>query len=150
MSEDSNIHHSTRELIQGLGLGELPPALDVEGFRGTKGLPNRLIVDNAIACLEEIERSTGIIPLLYTGPSFWKYHLSLAPRCEELKRWPLWEASYDDHPHPMPWPETACGTRYTFWQHSGSGVVPGVEGDCDVNVFAGTEEQLRVLVGGSA
>lgn len=136
-------------IVQSLGLGELPPALDFEAFKGTKGAKPDQLVAAALACLDELERLVGVVPLLYTGPSFWKYHLAPSSRALELTRWPLWEASYGAAPRPMPWPETAWGTRYTIWQQSGSGRVPGVAGNCDLNVFPGTIGQLRSLLGGN-
>lgn len=132
--------------IERSGMGELPPALDVEAFHGTAGVDNDVIVDASIAALETLERELGVVPLIYTGPSFWKYRLSRARNAKELFRWPVWWASYGSAPRPCPWPPTAWGTAWTFWQRSGSGRVPGVRGNCDLNAFAGSEAQLRGLV----
>lgn len=140
--------HRVVDIVNKLGVGELPIALDFEGYAGIAGISGNRIVDPAIDCLMEIERLTNSVPVIYTGPSFWKYRLLPADREDELKNFPLWEASYGSAPRPMPWPETIWGTHWTFWQWTGSGKVPGVEGKCDINLFAGSVEQLRALLTG--
>lgn len=136
------------DIVDRLGVGELPIALDFEGYDGISGVKGNAIVDPAIECMYELERLTGTIPVLYTGPSFWKYRLLPADHEDELKIYPLWEASYGDAPRDMPWPKTIWGTHWTFWQRTGSGTVPGVNGNCDINLFAGNEAQLRALLTG--
>ena len=33
---------------------------------------------------------------------------------------------------------TYPGQRWTFWQYTGTGIVPGIQGDTDINAFAGS------------
>ena len=130
--------------LDAVGHGELPPALDVEAFSGMPKLEPDRLCDAVLTCLDSLERQTGQLPVLYTGPSFWKYRLGRARHASELRRYPLWWASYTrdasatDPPRPPPW-------EWAFWQRSGSGRVPGVRGNCDLDVFAGDELQLVSL-----
>ena len=81
------------DIVDRLGVGEMPIALDFEGYDGISGVKGNAIVDPAIECMYELERLTGTIPVLYTGPSFWKYRLLPADHEDELKIYPLWELS---------------------------------------------------------
>ena len=36
-----------------------------------------------------------------------------------------------------------AGRRWAFWQYTSTGVVPGVPGECDINVFAGSQKNWR-------
>ena len=40
------------------------------------------------------------------------------------------------------------GHRCTFWQYTGTGVVPGIDGPTDLNVFAGSFQQIVNLTNG--
>lgn len=55
---------------------------------------------------------------------------------------PLWIAAYVDDGSPIvkPWP------RWTFWQHSPAGRVPGITTPVDLDRFNGTVEELHALI----
>jgi lysozyme len=42
-----------------------------------------------------------------------------------------------------PRPKRYPGERYLFWQYTGTGIVPGIRGDADINVFNGTVAQWQ-------
>lgn len=127
--------------------GVLPPTLDFEGHKAIAGVAPDLLVDNALACARRIEELFGRRPILYTGPNFWK-RVSVAKHAQELLVYPLWEASpWKGEARKMPWPVGRGGKHWTFWQHSHTGKVPGVRGNCDLNQFAGDEAELRALAG---
>lgn len=146
------------KLVEGVAFADLPCAIDFEGHEAAHGVQPAVLVDNCIACIERVEQLTGMVPLLYTGPSYFslmlhgwaEQGLKPAPNAMELTRWPLWQATYTSKPEPkaMPWPKTAQGNPWTIWQHSGSGEVPGISNHCDLNRFAGTEQDLLALAGG--
>lgn len=138
----------TVNIVNKLGVGELPIALDFEAYKGISGVKGNALVNPALECMEELERLTGTVPIIYTGPSFWKFRLLPADREQDLTQYPLWEASYSSTPKEMPWPKTKWGTHWTFWQLSGSGRVPGVSGNCDLNTFAGSVQELYALLTG--
>ena len=66
---------------------------------------------------------------MYTSPDFWRDEVGGA----DLSAQPLWIAHYTkDCPRvPAPW------TRWSFWQHSKTGRVPGIRGNVDLNVYQG-------------
>lgn len=131
------------ETVGDLGPGDLPPVLDLEWITGKKRDADELALW-ALTFLQETERLFGRKPIIYTGPSFWRYcllpdkkNLSL-----ELTQYILWEVDYNGPLNPMNGAET---WKWTFWQWTGSGACPGITGKCDLNRFNGTEADLLAL-----
>lgn len=126
----------------------LPPVLDVEEH-GTPAAPVK-------ACLEEIERLTGRIPMIYTSSTIWQ-EIGVT---NWAARYPLWLAQYpfkawqadlvdlmhDYNPHPpAPWPS------WHVWQFTQK--APGLEyglrsKQLDLNYFNGGLEALKIFAGG--
>lgn len=106
--------------------GELPPVIDVEA---TGGKSPAQIERQIRAWVERIRTKLHVEPIIYTGPAFWTDSVGGA----DLSGHPLWIAHYTNEcPRvPPPW------TRWTFWQHSESGRVPGIQGPVDLDVLAG-------------
>jgi GH25 family lysozyme M1 (1,4-beta-N-acetylmuramidase) len=119
--------------------GQLPPALDIEA---NDGLSPTALVAWAKAFLAEVERLTGRVPVIYTGPAFWRSSMGDS---REFHRHPLWIAQYTTGGPSIPggWP------AYTFWQNTSSFRVAGITGNVDHNIFPGTLAQLRALAGGT-
>lgn len=120
--------------------GSLPPALDLEWDK--QGAPvktdaaKRDYIQKAHAWLEAVEAHTGQTPIIYTGPSFW----AEIGNPTTLEKYPLWVAKHAKKPRlPPAWAD------YLFWQYSHKGVVPGLPGKIDLNVFRGVERQLWAL-----
>lgn len=111
--------------------GELPPVIDVEATGGKT--PAQLAAAVAL-WVERVRVRLGVEPIVYASPAFWRDAVGGA----DLSRQPLWVAHYTSGcPRwPAPW------TRWTFWQHSKTGRVPGIKGDVDLDVFAGGVEAL--------
>ena len=127
-----------------LSPGDLPPVLDLEWITGQRRLSDEL-VRWALAFLTEATRLFRRSPIVYTGPSFWRYCLAPARKqaALPLTGYTLWAADYVSRlapraMHGSEWP-------WHFWQHTGSGSCPGVKGKCDLNRFAGTMDDLRAL-----
>jgi len=119
--------------------GQLPPALDLED---SGGLSSSALITWAKAFLAEVERLTGRVPAIYTGPSFWRSQMA---NSTSFSRYPLWIAHYTTGSPSIP----GGWSTYTFWQHTSSFRVAGVTGDVDHNLFSGTLAQLRQLAAGS-
>jgi len=120
--------------------GHLPPALDLEA---SGGLSTSALVAWAKAFLREVERLTGRVPVIYTGPSFWR---SAMGDSREFHRHPLWIAQYS-----AGGPSGTGGwPAYTFWQNTSSFRVAGITGNVDHNYFPGTLAQLQALAAGTA
>ncbi|WP_158088552.1 GH25 family lysozyme [Thermoactinospora rubra] len=121
--------------------GDLPPALDMEN---NGGLPPVALIAWTRDFLNEVERLTGRVPVLYTSPGFWESSMA---NTREFTRYPLWLAHYTTGAPRIP----GGWGSYTFWQYTDAGSVPGVVGNVDVNRFRGTLSDLQRLAmpGGS-
>jgi GH25 family lysozyme M1 (1,4-beta-N-acetylmuramidase) len=117
--------------------GHLPPALDIED---SGGLSASALVAWIRSFLNEVERLTGRVPAIYTGPSFWQ---SRTGNSTAFTRHPLWIAHYVSSNPTIP----GGWARYTFWQNTSSFTVAGITGPVDHNFFNGTLSQLRALTG---
>jgi GH25 family lysozyme M1 (1,4-beta-N-acetylmuramidase) len=119
----------------------LPPVLDIEDEKPQIPEPLELI-DWCLEWAEHCERLTGRWPIIY---SYFSYiNVQMKGAASTLGKYPLWLADYRFGP-----PDTPNGVKdwpWLFWQHSGSGQMPGVVGACDMNVFRGTYTQLLGLV----
>jgi lysozyme len=116
-----------------LARDDLPPVLDLE-IDG--GLPTPTLVARAQVWLDRVREKLGVEPILYTGNDLWRNG-----GAEPLATQSLWIAHYTSGCPmlPSPW------TRWTFWQHTDRGAVPGIEGPVDLDLFAGTLSNLRTL-----
>lgn len=116
--------------------GDLPPVLDVEA---TDGVSDARLIRGVRTWLQTVERRTGVRPIVYTKPGFRRAHLGTA-----LDDYPLWIAEYGV--------DSPSHARWTFWQHSEQGRVPGIQKIVDLDRFNGTRGELRrlALSGGAA
>jgi lysozyme len=86
--------------------------------------------------LNIVERHYGKKPIIYTSSDFFEDN-----RLHEFRDYPYWLRSVSGHP----------GDKYgehpfTFWQYTGTGVVPGISGNADLNIFNGSESAWRKWV----
>ncbi|MDU8671568.1 GH25 family lysozyme [Paenibacillus polymyxa] len=97
--------------------------------------------------MEEVERMTGVKPIIYTYPSF-------IGNFSGLSNYPLWIARY----HATKAPADASGwSRWDFWQYSdgeNGGMLPsskrkvaGIAGPVDLNEYNGTVDEMRARFG---
>jgi lysozyme len=97
-------------------------------------------------CAEEVERLTGIPPIIYTYPWWWR-SVSAAD-VSWAARYGLWLAAYVSRwPAPGESPKVPQPWRtWLFWQWDGNGGARLPNGvDSDFCVFNGTEEELHTL-----
>lgn len=110
----------------------LPPVLDMEWnpFSPTCTLrPDPAVVREEMRTfLDAVERHYGKRPIIYTSIDFfddnglWRF-----------EGYPFWLRSVAGHP------DDKYGSHpWVFWQYTGTGVVPGIDGDADINVFNGS------------
>ncbi|MGY0023059.1 lysozyme [Streptomyces sp. cg35] len=114
----------------------LPPALDIEYNPYSKkkcyGMSKARLVAWVASFSDEIKRSTGRRPVIYTNYHWWK-------RCTGnsgafAANHALWLARYD-----ASWGTLPAGWSYwTFWQYDNHGSLPG-----DQNLFNGSMAQLK-------
>lgn len=109
--------------------GQLPPVLDIEWThsRNCPGRPSAATVrDHIVRFSSVIQAHYGQPPIIYTTPDFYQDNGLDRIRAE------YWLRSVADHPS-VRYPQE----RWTFWQYTGTGIVPGI-GKTDINVFAGS------------
>lgn len=125
--------------IQSVGGPQLPPVLDIEI---DEGLNPHELAEWTQAFLDETEHLTGRVPIIYTYRYFWLDWMDNTTRFAE---YPLWLAEYGVSEPTLPM--IGGWTEWLFWQRSETGRVPGFAGDVDLNVFAGTHDDLGPLIG---
>lgn len=113
----------------------LPPVLDMEWNHQSKSCKRKPsgpeVRAEATVFLDILERHYGRRPLVYTTPDFyWDTQLGQLPRTQ------FWLRSVAAHPS-----ERYPGEGWSFWQYTGTGIVPGFARPVDVNAFAGSHAQ---------
>ena len=119
--------------------GTLPPVIDLELYGPFLDDPPEAATVHAILdpLIEGIENHYGTVPLVYTTGA--AYALYIADRYPDL---PLWIRS-------VTWkPRLPSDQDWTVWQYSNRDRLSGYDGVeryIDMNVFAGTRDELEAL-----
>ncbi len=124
------IQHAPREA------GSLPPVLDIEWTRSANcpGRPDAATVRaEASAFLAIVGAYYGRRPIIYTSADFWDEN-----EMWRLQGYEFWLRSVAGHPQDL-----YDGHHWTFWQYTGTGLVPGVRGKVDLNAFAGSDAEWQ-------
>jgi lysozyme len=116
--------------MRGRGRDDLPPTLDIEV---DAGLSAGEVAARARIWIDRVRDQLGVEPIVYTGSDLWR-----GGGATPLATQPLWIAHYTRGcpTLPPPW------TRWTFWQTTNRGAVPGIDGPVDLDLFAGTPAEL--------
>ncbi|WP_119839771.1 glycoside hydrolase family 25 protein [Pseudooceanicola algae] len=111
--------------------GDLPPMLDMEWNHTSptcqRRPPAATVRADITTFAQIVARHYGTAPVVYTTPDFYREN-----GLGQLSGVEFFLRSTTAHPS-VRYPEE----RWTFWQYSGTGVVPGVNGIVDLNAFAG-------------
>ncbi|MEL7255761.1 MAG: GH25 family lysozyme [Pseudomonadota bacterium] len=112
--------------------GALPPVLDVEwnpfSPTCTTRPPPATVRKEMKRFLRIVEKRYGQRPIIYTTPDFYERN-KLGQMKEEF--WLRAVAKVPERVYP--------GQAWRFWQYSGTGRLPGVAGEIDLNAFGGSE-----------
>ncbi|SOB94140.1 GH25 family lysozyme [Rhodobacter maris] len=112
--------------------GDLPPVLDIEWNHTSPTCQLRPDGSKVRAemrtFLDLLERHYGTRPVVYTDPAFYADN-----DLGQMAGVEFWLRTVTAHPS-----ERYPGERWSFWQYTGTGVVPGVGGTVDLNAFAGS------------
>lgn len=148
-----------RRVVGELAPGDLSPVLDLEWIKGQRRPADQVSVW-AQTFLAETEQLFQRTPILYLGPSFWRFHVRPGQGSELLTRYPLWIVDYRQAAKPedlvaksAPTPMHGADWEWDFWQWTGSGRTPGVTDargkavSCDRNLFRGSIDELRLFAG---
>lgn len=115
----------------------LPPVLDVEWNPHSPTCtlrPDPAVVRSEMRVfLTAVERHYRKRPIIYTSIDFFDRN-----GLWRFKGYPFWLRSVAGHPD-----DKYNGHPWVFWQYTGTGIVPGVQGNTDINVFHGDAEAWR-------
>ena len=124
--------------------GALPPVLDAEwnpfSPTCTRRPPPAEVRAEMRVFLEAVARHYGQTPIVYTTPDFYETN-----ELARLGGYQFWIRSVAGHPSARYGDQT-----WTFWQYSGTGIVPGIEGHADLNAFASGTAEWRAWLGRNA
>lgn len=116
---------------------QMPPVLDVEWNHASRTCtsrpdPETVRIEMKI-WMDIVGRHYGKRPIIYTPVDFHRENLD-----GHFQGYQFWLRSVAAHPQDIypnhPW---------TLWQYTGTGIVPGIRGNTDINAFAGTKQQWR-------
>lgn len=116
------------DLISGLAY-TLRPAMDFETFGDLSTAESNEI---ALAFLEELEKETGVTPVIYSDADNVENRWN-----SSLSGYPLWVAAYENLSTPEDYdlPENTVWTSWSGYQYTDSLTVEGISGDVDGDIF---------------
>ncbi|VXB08979.1 conserved hypothetical protein [Flavobacterium sp. 9AF] len=125
---------------QFLNIGHLPPVMDIENSSMDSNCGDlETAQKNILLFLEEVEKLTGRIPMIYTNKSTGNKYLNTS----NFSKYHLWIAAYTndltENNIPSIWEE-----NWTFWQRSDS--YSYQETNFDFDVFNGNRLELRKFI----
>ena len=112
--------------------GALPPVLDMEwnplSPTCRRRPPGSEVRRQMQIWLDRVEAHYGKRPIIYTTPGFYK-----DARLSRIKGYDFWLRSTAKS-----LAEAYPGQPWRFWQFTATGIVPGIDGDVDRNIFNGS------------
>ena len=112
----------------------LPPVLDAEWNHKSPTCklrpPAETVRSEFQIFLGMLERHYGKRPIIYVTPDFYADNLE-----GYFQNYPFFLRTVKDHPSAK-YP----GQKWAFWQYSGTGSIPGIKGNADMNVFNGNAQ----------
>lgn len=113
---------------------QMPPVLDAEWNDASPTCKTRpspsVVVSELGIFLKRIEAHYGKRPIIYTSVDFHADNL-----VGQFNEYPFWLRSTAAHPS-----KRYPGRKWLFWQYTGTGIIPGINGIADINVFAGNRK----------
>ena len=110
----------------------MPPVLDMEWNPHSPTCklrpPAATVRAEMTVFLNMVEKHYGKKPIIYTSLDFFDDN-----DLSTYRGYPYWLRSVAGHPS-----EKYGSHPFTFWQYTGTGVVPGMAGNADINVFNGS------------
>ena len=123
--------------------GDLIPVLDLEV---SNGLDPASLTAWAQTWLSQVAATTGVRPIIYTNPSFWSSSMANTDWFARNGYPVLWIAHWTTATAPTVPAAGWAGSGWTFWQHSGTGSVPGITGPVDLDRFNGSSLPASLFV----
>lgn len=115
--------------------GDLPPVLDIE--HKSQGQSVEDFQTDVLTWLHIVEDKYHVKPIIYTYYKFKQAYLS-TPVFDD---YPYWIAHYYVD-------KVEYKGKWKFWQHTDTGVLPGITGNVDLNIYNGSYYDLmRLTIG---
>ncbi len=115
--------------------GDLPPILDIEKYSRVQSVNN--LKTGLLNWLKIVENHYGVTPILY---SYNNFYVTTLANDERFDKYPVWIAWYNLTKDP-----STVKKDWIFWQFTDKGIIEGIEGPVDVNVFNGKKVELNGL-----
>jgi lysozyme len=125
-------------IVEELGEGDLPPVLDVESADGASASN---ILDDIQQWMDIVEAGLKREMMIYTFRPFWESTLGNSTRFSNRALWIAHFTSAAQPKFPSAFP------RYSFWQFTETGTVPGITGNVDLDRFNGSMDGLKAFAG---
>jgi GH25 family lysozyme M1 (1,4-beta-N-acetylmuramidase) len=119
----------------GLSAGDLIPALDLEQ---SGGLSVSALQAWVKTFLDRATSRTGVRPMIYTSPNFWKNSMGDSRALADAGYKILWIAHWGVSAPTVP-AQNWGGNGWTFWQYTSDGSVAGISGRVDLDRYNGTD-----------
>ena len=123
--------------------GDLVPVLD---FETANGLSPASLTAWAQTWLSQVYAATGLRPIIYTTPTFWSTSMADTDWFARNGYTVLWIAHWTTATQPTVPAGNWAGNGWSFWQHSSSGIVPGISGAVDLDRFNGSSLPASLFV----
>ncbi|MEQ6204411.1 GH25 family lysozyme [Sulfitobacter sp. HNIBRBA2951] len=125
--------------------GMLPPVLDMEWnpFSPTcahRRPEARVVQDEMRRWLKIVEAHYGQRPIIYTTPRFYKEN-----KLAQFKGYEYWLRTTAKTPR-----QAYPGESWRFWQYSMTGLIDGIAGEVDLNLFNGNRAQWNAWLAARA
>lgn len=132
-SAEDEAQHFSSVIAPYMTDGYMRPVLDLENG---SSMSKSELTNWVHEFMDTVEAETGYEPLIYTSSNYANNELE-----SSVTEYDLWIAhwTYD----PTASPDTGVWPDWSFWQYSNEGSVPGVSGDCDLDVFNGNMSDLE-------
>lgn len=118
----------------------LPPVLDMEWNHLSRTCPIRpaaqKIRSEMRIYLSRVAAHYGKPPIIYVTPDFYQDN-----ELWKLRGYQFWLRAVAEHPS-----KVYAGQSWLFWQYTGTGLIPGIEGNVDINAFYGGVDAWRQWV----
>jgi lysozyme len=115
--------------------GDFPPVLDIEQLPKKQSLAQLKV--GLRNWLHIIEDHYGVKPIIYSGERFYKDFLK-----DDFSEYTFWIANYNFFVENLK-------PDWRFWQFTEKGAATGISNYVDVNIFNGTETELRSMTLGN-
>lgn len=112
---------------------DLGLVIDIEQNTNPEDIPKEVVIDRLSSMVDYLNL-LGFRVTFYSNVDGYYDYIA-----ENFRGYPLWICSFHQYPLDADW---------TFWQYSHSGLIEGIEGKVDMNVFCGNRDEWDAYLKG--